>query len=132
MDTTSYKPSDSLPNFIEQSDSDSETSACPPPVFVPKRGNAAAQPYADDESIVPLNAPEGAPPNIPFVESNDSPVAPDDASVANSYFSDEPGLSIYAKASKFGNANLAVFIKPTKSPVPLDPNRFQFVLPTLQ
>ncbi len=35
--------------------------------------------------IVPLNAPEGAPlPNIPFVESNDAPVASDDASVADS------------------------------------------------
>ncbi len=55
------------------------------------RGNGAAQSYADDVSIVPINAPdEGAPPNIPFVESNDAPVASDDASVANSYSSNEP------------------------------------------
>ncbi len=60
-----------------------------PPVFVPEGGNAAAQPD-DDELIVPLNAPEGAPPNIPFVESDDAPVASDDASVANSYSPDEP------------------------------------------
>ncbi len=38
-------------------------------------------------------------------------------------------LSIYAKASKFGNANLAVSIKPTRLPVPFDPSRFQFMLP---
>ncbi len=69
--------------MIEQSDSDSETSDCPPPIFVPEGGNATAQPDADDESIVPINVQEGAPPNIPFVEF-DAPVASDDASVADS------------------------------------------------
>ncbi len=44
----------------------------------------------DDESIIPLNAPERAPSNIPFVESDDPPVASDDASVADSYSSNEP------------------------------------------
>ncbi len=80
-----------LPNLIEQSNSDSEFSASPPPVFVPEGGNAAAQPDGDDESIVPFNASdEGASPNIPFVESDDAPVASDAASVAESYSSDEP------------------------------------------
>ncbi len=60
------------------------------PVFVPERENGAAQPYTDDESIVPISAPEGAPPNIPFVESDDTPVASDDASVADLYIPDEP------------------------------------------
>ncbi len=65
IDETPDDPSDS-PNLIEQSDSDSETSDHPPPVFVPEGGDAAAQQDEDDESIVPLNAPdEGAPPNIP-------------------------------------------------------------------
>ncbi len=76
IDTTPDDPSDSLPNLIEQSDSDSETSACLPPVFVPERGNATAQPYADDESILPINSPEGVPPNIPLIEF-DVPVASD-------------------------------------------------------
>ncbi len=75
--------------MIEQSDSDSETSACPPPVLVSEGGNFAAQ---DDELILPLNSPEGAPPNIPFVESNDAPVASDDASFADSYSSNEPNF----------------------------------------
>ncbi len=73
---------------IEQSDKDSETSDRPPLVIVPEGGNAAAQQDEDDESIVPLYAPdEGEPPNIPFVESDDAPVASDAASVADSYSS---------------------------------------------
>ncbi len=100
------------------------TSDQPPPVFVPEGGTASDQPN-DDESIIPLIAPdEGAPPNIPFVESDDTPVACDAASVADSYSSDEP-----VKASKFGNANLAVSVELTNLPVPLDPSRFQFAPP---
>ncbi len=87
IDKTPDDPCDSLLNFIEQSDIDSETSVCPSPVFVPEGGNVTAQPYADDESIVPINAPEGAPSNIPFIESDYAPVTSDDASVADSYFS---------------------------------------------
>ncbi len=37
--------------------------------------------------------------------------------------------SIYTKASKLGNANLAVSVELTNSPVPLDPSRFQFAPP---
>ncbi len=77
--------------MVEQSDSDSKTSDHPPPVFVPEGGNAAAQQDEDDESILPLNAlDEGAPPNIPFVESDDFSIASDAASVAYSYSSNEP------------------------------------------
>ncbi len=43
IDKTHDDSSDLLPNLIEQSDSDSETSDRPPPVFVPEGGNAAAQ-----------------------------------------------------------------------------------------
>ncbi len=74
--------------MIEQSDSDSETSDRPPPVFVPEGGNATAQQDKDDESIVPLNAParvKGAPPNIPFVELDDMPAATHSTSVADSH-----------------------------------------------
>ncbi len=130
IETNPDDPSDSLPNLIDQYDSDSETSDCPPPVLVPEGGNATAQHYAGDESIVPLNAPdEGAPPKIPFVESDDALVASDDASVADSYSSNEPNSKYLHQSNKLGNANLAISIKPTKSPVPLDPSRFQFVLP---
>ncbi len=73
--------------MIEQSDSKSETSDHPPPVFVLEGENGAAQTNEDNESI---NAPEGAPPNIPFVESDDSPVASDCASVADFHNSDVP------------------------------------------
>ncbi len=38
-------------------------------------------------------------------------------------------LNIYTKASKLGNTNLVVYIESTKSPVLLDPKRFQFVPP---
>ncbi len=90
IDKTPDDPSDSLPNLIEQSDSDSETSDQPPPVFVPEGGNVAAQQDEDDESIVPLNAPdEGALSNIPFADFNDIPFASDAASVADSYSSNE-------------------------------------------
>ncbi len=88
--------------MIEQSDSGNETSDCPSPVFDPKGGYGAAQPNEDDESItkfiqmehpatffmlnsiLPINAPEGAPPNIRFVESYDDPVVSDDASIFES------------------------------------------------
>ncbi len=43
FDRTSDKPSDPLPNF-----------------FVPEGGNGAADLNKDDESILPINAPEGA------------------------------------------------------------------------
>ncbi len=77
--------------MIEQSDNDSETSDQLPPIFVAEGRKAAAQQDEDDKSIIPLNAPdEGAPPNIPFVESDDALVASDDASVANSYSPNEP------------------------------------------
>ncbi len=66
--------------MIEQSDSESETSDHPPPAFVPEGGDGAAQSHVDDESIIPINAPEESPPNIPFVEE-DSNVASDSASV---------------------------------------------------
>ncbi len=59
----------------ELSNSDSETSDCPPPVFVPEGGHGAAQPDEDHESIIPINDPEGAPSNIPFVELDDAPTA---------------------------------------------------------
>ncbi len=58
--------------MIEQSDSDSEPSEHPPPVLVPEGGK------------------EGAPPNTPFVELDDAPVAPDSASAADFYNPDEP------------------------------------------
>ncbi len=38
--------------MIEQSDSESETSVCPPPVFFLEGGNEAAQPQVDDKSII--------------------------------------------------------------------------------
>ncbi len=103
------------------------TSDCPPPVFVPEGEDAAAQPHTDDESNVPLNAPDRASPNILFVESDDAPVASDDVLILTPPINLIP--SIYAKASKFGNVNLAVSVEPTKLPVPLDTSRFQFVLP---
>ena len=91
--------------MIEQSDSDSETSACPLPVFVREEGNDAAQQDEDDVSIVPINAPdEGAPPNIPFVESDDAPVSSDAASVADFYSFNEPD----SKTSMPKQANLGM------------------------
>ncbi len=84
INKTPDNPSDPLPNLIGQSDNNSETSHFPPPVFVPEGGNGAAQPDVDDESIVPLNAPEGAPSNIPLVDLDDAQVASDDASVPDS------------------------------------------------
>ncbi len=91
IDKTPDDPSDSISNLIEKFNSENKTSACATPVVVleggnaavPMGGSAASQPYADDDSIVAL-------PNIPYVESNDAPVASDDASVADSYFFDEP------------------------------------------
>ncbi len=60
------------------------------PVFVQEEGNGAIQPNVDDDSIIPINAVEGAPTNIPYVDLDDAPVAYDDASVANSCNSNEP------------------------------------------
>ncbi len=77
-------------NLIKHSDIDSETSDHPPPVFVPEGGNGAVQAHEDDESIIPINATEGEPPNIPFVESNDDPVASNSASVVNSHNPNKP------------------------------------------
>ncbi len=129
IDKTRDNPFDLLPNFIEQSYSDSENLACPPPVFVPEGGNATAQPFADNEFILPLNAPVGAPPNIPFVEFNDAPDASDSASVGDSSILMNLILSVYAEASKFGSAILVVSVETTNLPVLLDLRRFQFILP---
>ncbi len=90
IDKTHDDPSDPLPSLIEQSDSDSETSDCPCPVFVPKEGNFAAQPDEYDESIIPINDPEQVTSNKSFVEFDGAPVAPDSASVVDSYNPDEP------------------------------------------
>ncbi len=76
--------------MIEQSYCDSETLDHLPLVFVPEGGNGAVQPNEDDVSIVPINSREGAPPNIPYIELNDAPVASDSASVADPYNPDEP------------------------------------------
>ncbi len=76
--------------MIERSESDSETSDCPPPVFVPEGRNGAAQSNEDDEPIIPINAPEGEPPNIHFIALDDAPVVIDSASLADSYNRDEP------------------------------------------
>ncbi len=114
-----YDPSDTLPNFIDQSDSDSETLDHAPPVYVPEGGNHAAQPNEDDLSVS-INATEGAHLNISFVELDDTPVAFDSASFADFYNHDEPDLNIYAKAKKFGNTNLVVYTELTKFPVLLD------------
>ncbi len=43
---------------MEQSDSDSETSAHPPSVFVPEGQNGAAQPDEDDESMLQREHPQ--------------------------------------------------------------------------
>ncbi len=44
IDQAPDEPSDPLPNFIEKSDGDSETSDNPPPFFLPEGGNNVAQP----------------------------------------------------------------------------------------
>ncbi len=85
--------------MIEQSDSDSETSDHAPP----EGGNGAAQPYEDDESIIPINSPEGAPPSIPFVTLNYASLTSDNASVANSDNPDEPDPEHLQQASKSGH-----------------------------
>ncbi len=95
-----YDLSDPLPNLIEQSDSDSETLDQQPPVFILEGGNGAAQPDEDDESIIPINDPEGEPFNIPFVELDHAPVAPDSAPVANSYNPSEPGPEHLRKSTQ--------------------------------
>ncbi len=85
------EPSEPLPNLIEQSDSDCEKSDHILPVFVLERGNGVAQPNEDDESIIPIKIPQGAPPpNIPFVDLDDAPVASDSSSVADSHNPDKP------------------------------------------
>ncbi len=54
-----------------------------------KGQNVASQPNEDDEAIIPINYPKGAPPNIPFNDLIDAPIAFDIASVADSHNSDE-------------------------------------------
>ncbi len=66
---------DLLPKLIKQSDNYCETSNCQPPVFVPQGGDGAAQPNENDVSITPINAPEGVPPIISFVELDEAAVA---------------------------------------------------------
>ncbi len=53
-----------------------------------KRG--ATKPNEDKESSIPINVTDKAPPTIPFVELDDSPVASDIASIAESYNPNEP------------------------------------------
>ncbi len=86
---TPNDPYNPFPNLIVQSDSGNETSDCPCTVFVPKRKNDTAQSNEDDESNIPLNDPEEAHPNIPFVDLDDASVASDSASVADSNNPDE-------------------------------------------
>ncbi len=90
IDAAPDETSDPLPNLIEQSSSDGETSDYLPPVFVPVGGKGAAQPNEDDVSIVPITPPEGALPNITYVELDNNPVAYGSASVADFYNPDEP------------------------------------------
>ncbi len=117
--------------MIEHSDSEIEISVCPPPVFIPEGGNAAAQPDGDDESIVPLNAPdEGAPPNIPFVESDDAPAASDAASVADSYSSNEPDSEHLRQSKQIWERQSGHLCQTNKVTCTLDPGRFQFVPPS--
>ncbi len=79
------------PNLIEQTDNVSETLDYPPPVFVPDRGNGTTQTQNEDsDSMVPINTPEGAPPNIPNVILDDISVTTSIASAADSCNPDEP------------------------------------------
>ncbi len=89
VDETSDEPSHPPPHLIEQSDSDKETSDHPPQVFVSEGGTGAAKPYKDYESFIPINASEGALPNMPYVGLDCTPVASDNTSVVILHNHDE-------------------------------------------
>ncbi len=89
IDKTPDETPDPLSNLIEQSDSDSENSEHPPPVFVSEGGNVVAQANEDNISIIPIKVPEEASPNIPLVVLDDASVASDSVQVANSNNLDE-------------------------------------------
>ncbi len=75
-------------------------------------------------SIIPINAPERAPPNIPFVELDDAPVAPDSVSVADSHNSYNPDPENLLQSKQL---NLVVYRELTQLPVLLDLSKSQFV-----
>ncbi len=127
IDKTPDEAPDTLLNSIE-SDSDSETSVHPPPDFVLEGGNSAAQPNEDDVTIVPINAPEGACPNIPHVELDELLLPLIVLQLLICKILMNLILNIYAKAIKFGNVKLVDYVGPIKSPVPLVLNRFKLDL----
>ncbi len=109
VDKTPNELFDPPSHLFKQSDSDGESSDHPPPVIIPEGGSCAAQPNEDDESIIPINGPEGAPPNIPFFDLDMLLLSlilfqlPIPTILINLI------LNIHVKAIKFGNANLVVY-----------------------
>lgn len=55
-----------------------------------RQKNNAAQPYDDDESMIPINAWKGTTPNTPSIELDNAPYASDYALVAESKNLNEP------------------------------------------
>ncbi len=86
IDKTPVEPSDPLPHLIEQSDVIVKLQT----THLQSLFQMEEMMMQDDVSIVPINAPEGSPPNIPYVEEDDAPVASDSASVADSHNPVEP------------------------------------------
>ncbi len=83
-------------------------------------------------SIIPINAPEGLPlPNISFVYSDDAHVPLMMLQLLIFTMLMTLILNTHAKTSKTGNTILVPSQERTSSPVPLDPNNFQSVIPDL-
>ncbi len=114
--------------MIEQSDNECQTSDCPPPVFVPEGEKGYAQSDPDDESIIPINASEGALPNIPHVEENDAPVASDSASVADYYNPDEPDPEHLCQSKQIWEHQSGRLNKPTMLPLLLTLRKYLLAL----
>ncbi len=55
------------------------------------------QPDEDNESIIPINAPEGSLPNKLYFDWDDACIASDNASVAESYNPDEPDFEHFCE-----------------------------------
>ncbi len=101
--------------MIEWFDSDEETSASPPPAFDPGKEMDLLNLLMKISLLYLSMLQMEHHPTSLFVESDNSPVASDDASVADSYNPDEPDPENM-------QPNLAISKELTSSPIPLEPS----------
>ncbi len=80
-------------------------------------------------SIVLINDPEGAPPNIPYVELDDATVASDSALVSDSYIPDEPDPEHLCQSKETWEYQSGHLCRTDKATVLFGPNRLQFAPP---